>query len=53
MIDKHLMRQYSITDAKTVIYIYIFHLGMKKEITDFMRVGMEDESRRHFEGHDT
>lgn len=34
-------------------YIYIFHLGMKKEITDFMRVGMEDEPRRYFEGHDT
>lgn len=45
------MRQYSITHAKTVIYI--FHLGMKKEITDFMRVGMGDESRGYFEGHDT
>lgn len=45
------MRQCNITDAKTVIYV--FHLGMKKEITDFMRVGIEDESRRYFEGHDT
>lgn len=37
------MKQYSITDAKTVTYT--FHLGIKKEIADFMEVGMEDESR--------
>lgn len=37
------MKQYSITDAKTVTYT--FHLGIKKEIAEFMEVGMEDKSR--------
>lgn len=34
--------------AKTVTCT--FHLGIKKEITDFRRMGMEDEWDRYFVG---
>lgn len=42
------MRPYSLTEATTVIYT--FQLGIKEEIADFMRMGMEDECRRFFVG---
>lgn len=47
-IDINGIGQYSISGAKTVTYT--FHLGIKKEITDFMRMRMEDQWSRYFVG---